>query len=94
MGLLQHIIASFEKTPGKGIPLGNLTSQIFANVYLHELDRFILHTVKPLKYLRYGDDFVLFGLEKPRGHRLFCLMTRDLHPATSRVVPFAVIENL
>lgn len=43
----------------KGIPIGNLTSQIFANIYLNELDRFIRHRIKPKAYLRYGDDFII-----------------------------------
>jgi hypothetical protein len=38
-----------------------LTSQIFANIYLHEFDRFVRHERKPIAYLRYGDDFILFG---------------------------------
>ena len=37
-----------------------MTSQIFANIYLNEFDRFTRHEVKPRGYLRYGDDFVLF----------------------------------
>ncbi len=37
-----------------------MTSQIFANIYLNEFDRFVRHTLKPLGYVRYGDDFVLF----------------------------------
>lgn len=43
----------------KGIPIGNLTSQIFSNIYLNELDRFVKHEVRPKAYLRYGDDFIL-----------------------------------
>ena len=42
-----------------GIPIGNLTSQIFANIYLNELDRFIKHNLKVRYYLRYGDDFIV-----------------------------------
>lgn len=44
---------------GKGLPIGNLTSQFFANVYLNELDQFIKHTLKVRHYVRYVDDFVL-----------------------------------
>ena len=44
---------------GKGLPIGNLTSQFFANVYLNELDQYIKHTLKVRHYLRYVDDFVL-----------------------------------
>lgn len=45
--------------PRIGIPIGNLTSQIFANIYLNELDRFVSHVVRPRAYLRYGDDFII-----------------------------------
>jgi len=41
------------------MPIGNLTSQIFANIYLNELDRFVKHELKVKQYLRYGDDFIL-----------------------------------
>lgn len=42
----------------RGIPIGNVTSQIFANIYLNEFDRFLKHTLKVRLYLRYGDDFL------------------------------------
>ncbi|MDP4029238.1 MAG: RNA-directed DNA polymerase [Gallionella sp.] len=45
--------------PGVGLPIGNLTSQFFANVYLNELDQFVKHTLKARWYVRYVDDFVL-----------------------------------
>lgn len=45
----------------RGIPIGNVTSQMFANIYLNELDRFVKHRLRVRSYLRYGDDFVLFG---------------------------------
>ncbi len=45
--------------PGqKGLPIGNLTSQILANVYLNEFDFYVKHTLEIKKYLRYGDDFM------------------------------------
>ena len=43
----------------KGMPLGNLTSQFFANIYLNELDKFVKHKLKARYYLRYVDDFVI-----------------------------------
>jgi hypothetical protein len=46
------------------LPIGNLTSQIFANIYLNEFDRFAQHNIKPLGYVRYGDDFVLWLPDK------------------------------
>nr|AQS33187.1 hypothetical protein [uncultured archaeon] len=45
---------------GKGMPLGNLTSQFFANVYLNELDQFVKQQLHVKYYLRYVDDFVIF----------------------------------
>jgi hypothetical protein len=43
-----------------------LTSQIFANIYLNEFDRFVRNTIKPYGYARYGDDFILFLPNKPQ----------------------------
>jgi retron-type reverse transcriptase len=45
----------------KGLPIGNLTSQFMANVYLNPLDHFIKHDLRPGGYVRYMDDFILFG---------------------------------
>ena len=44
---------------GCGLPIGNLSSQFFANVYLDRLDQFVKHTLKAKRYLRYVDDFVI-----------------------------------
>jgi len=59
--LLERVLESYElpSRPGFGIPIGNLTSQIFANIYLHEFDLFVKHHLKPVTYLRYGDDFLV-----------------------------------
>ncbi|MFH1584817.1 MAG: reverse transcriptase/maturase family protein [Patescibacteria group bacterium] len=59
MDLLEQIVGSFAMAPGKGLPLGNLTSQLFANVYLHGLDYFVKHGLKEQWYLRYCDDFII-----------------------------------
>jgi RNA-directed DNA polymerase len=45
---------------GKGLPIGNLTSQFFANLYLNELDQYVKHVLKAQRYGRYVDDMVLF----------------------------------
>lgn len=45
----------------KGLPIGNLSSQFFANVYLNELDQFVKHKLKAKYYVRYVDDFVLLN---------------------------------
>ena len=50
----------------KGIPIGNLTSQVLSNIYLNEFDRFVVYTLKPKRYLRYGDDFILVDENKSR----------------------------
>ncbi|MBF0143041.1 MAG: group II intron reverse transcriptase domain-containing protein [Magnetococcales bacterium] len=47
--------------PGKGIPIGNLTSQHFANLYLGELDHEVKERWRVPNYLRYMDDFLVFG---------------------------------
>ncbi len=56
MWLLEKIISSFDK----GLPLGNLTSQLFINMYLNKFDQFIKHRLKVKYYIRYADDFVIF----------------------------------
>lgn len=61
--LLDFIVASFEAEPGRGIPIGNLTSQLFANMYLTDLDRFT-HDSGMESYFRYMDDFVVVADQK------------------------------
>ena len=46
------------------MPLGNLTSQFFANIYLNELDYFVKHKLKAKYYIRYVDDFVVLNSNK------------------------------
>lgn len=62
--LCEKVIASFETALGKGLPLGNLTSQIFANVYMNELDQYVKHRLREKYYIRYADDFVVFSSNK------------------------------
>lgn len=63
--LLEIIIKSFNAETGKGLPLGNITSQIFANVYLNELDKFTVNELGLVNhYVRYCDDFIIFGHDK------------------------------
>ncbi len=54
----------FKVSPDQGLPIGNLTSQFFANVYLDEFDQFIKHTLKIKYYLRYVDDFIILSDDK------------------------------
>ena len=72
LGLLENVIKSFssDSGDGKGIPLGNLTSQIFANIYLNKLDQFVKHKLKIKYYLRYADDFLFLSADKEELTRL------------------------
>jgi len=62
--LLEKVISSFQTTPNKGLPLGNLTSQLFVNIYMNEFDQFIKHTLKAKYYIRYADDFVILSANR------------------------------
>ena len=55
----------------KGLPIGNLTSQFFANFYLSGLDHFVLERLKPCGYVRYMDDIVVFENSKERLKSIF-----------------------
>ncbi|MFA5644697.1 MAG: reverse transcriptase domain-containing protein [Patescibacteria group bacterium] len=57
--IIKKIVDSYSVNQKTGIPIGNLTSQIFSNIYFNEFDRFVKHHLKPLAYLRYGDDFII-----------------------------------
>lgn len=64
--LLENIIGSFSAGHCRGIPLGNLTSQLFANTYLHELDRYAKVFLLERYYLRYCDDFIILSESRQR----------------------------
>ena len=59
--LLRHIIDSYETAPGKGIPMGNQTSQWFALYYLDPLDRLVKEKLRIRHYTRYMDDMILIS---------------------------------
>jgi hypothetical protein len=61
LDLFGRIIASYEVAPGRGVPIGSLTSQHFANFYLGGLDRFVKEGLRAGGYVRYMDDFVVWG---------------------------------
>ncbi len=78
----------------RGLPIGNLTSQFFANVYLNPLDHFVKHELRVKGYLRYMDDFVLFGDDRRRlkqyGRRMvekLAELSLEMHPDKYRLVP-------
>lgn len=67
--LLEEIVESFIAENSvisvkKGLPIGNLTSQLFANIYLNEFDRFIKHELKIKNYIRFADDFIVLSSDK------------------------------
>jgi len=72
----------------KGVPIGNLTSQLFANIYMNEFDQFVKHGLKIKNYLRYTDDFIIVsanrqyleGLINPIKSYLSDKLALELHP--------------
>jgi len=84
------LFTPFERR--RGLPLGNQTSQFFANVYLDPLDQAVNRQMRPTIYARYVDDFVLFGDSHARLAELrasiedeLCRLRLDMHPGKSRV---------
>ena len=89
ISLLEKIISSFHYTrQGIGLPLGNLTSQLFVNIYMNELDQYMKHKVKAKYYIRYADDFIIFSEDKKWLEKQLVLIARflsynlklELHP--------------
>jgi len=92
--LIRKILDNYAaKAKGKGMPLGNLTSQFFANVYLNELDQFVKCSLKAKYYIRYVDDFILLASGERVAEaykdriRLFLQkrLAITLHPTKSRI---------
>lgn len=76
------------------MPLGNLTSQFFANIYLNELDYFVKHELKARYYIRYVDDFVILHRSKTQlklwkeeiDNFLREKLKLELHPDKSKII--------
>jgi RNA-directed DNA polymerase len=66
--LLGNIIDSYhsKEKQGVGLPLGNLTSQLFGNAYMNVFDQWVKHKLKVKRYIRYADDFVFFDTNKQK----------------------------
>jgi retron-type reverse transcriptase len=66
----------------KGIPIGNLTSQLFSNIYLNELDQYVKNKLKIKYYFRYVDDFIIFADNKKDLHiykeKIRCFLDKKL----------------
>jgi retron-type reverse transcriptase len=92
--LIRKILNNYSTKEGKSMPLGNLTSQFFANIYLNELDHFVKHTLRVKFYIRYVDDFVvLHNSEAELEKYLYTIrvflrenLALELHPTKSRIV--------
>src|SRR3989344_6812212 len=76
-----------------GMPIGNLTSQFFANVYLNELDHFVKHKLKAKYYIRYVDDFVILHKNKEilenykkEIDNFLKTIKLELHPDKSKII--------
>lgn len=96
--LLRTVVGSFDSgTPGTGLPLGNLTSQLFANVYMNEFDQFVKHRLKARHYIRYADDFAalsedrgsLEGILSEMDQFLRGMLRLNLHPDKVFIKTFA-----
>lgn len=64
MVIIEKVIRSYHGKSGKGVPLGNLTSQLFSNVYLNKFDHFVKRKLKIKYYVRYADDFIILDCDK------------------------------
>lgn len=62
MALFENIITSIDGATN--VPIGNYTSQWFGNLYMNELDTFVKHNLHVRDYIRYCDDFLIFGKDK------------------------------
>lgn len=93
--LIEEILNSSEEKKDTGIPIGNLTSQLFANVYLNELDQFAKHKLRTRYYIRYMDDFLILDFDKRRLHQIKEEIRRflrrrlglELHPKKANIFP-------
>jgi len=94
--LIRTILENHKtEIPGKGMPLGNLTSQFFANVYLSELDYFVKHTPRAKYYLRYVDDFIILHRNREQLESwktqidifLRESLKIELHPDKTKIIP-------
>ena len=71
LNLLFKIIDSYSISEEKGLPIGNLTSQFFANFYLSGLDHYVLEQLKVQGYVRYMDDIIIFSNSKEELREIF-----------------------
>ncbi len=94
--LIRKILRNYPaKIYGRGMPLGNYTSQFFANVYLNELDYFCKHSLKLKYYIRYVDDIVILHNNRDFLERCFSViklflkygLQLEVHKEKSGIIP-------
>jgi len=93
--LIKKILKNGEEKEGVGMPLGNLTSQFFANLYLNKLDYFVKNRLRAKFYIRYVDDFVLLHNSKKQLELWKFEIDRflrdelkiELHAQKSKIIP-------
>ena len=83
MWLLKEIIGSFatgyqDLFRARGVPIGNLTSQLFANVYMNEFDQIVKQELRAKSYVRYTDDFILVSADKEELEKLLTPIQQSL----------------
>ncbi|MBQ7885058.1 MAG: RNA-directed DNA polymerase [Clostridia bacterium] len=76
--LVYHVIDSYEHSPGKGVPMGNQSSQIFALLYLNNIDRIIKEKFQIKYYVRYMDDLLILHNNKQFLKDLFALLKKEI----------------
>ncbi|MGH2986216.1 MAG: RNA-directed DNA polymerase [Solirubrobacterales bacterium] len=95
LDLLASLIAHGQEAPGLGMPIGSLTSQMFANLYLDPLDHFVKETLRVRHYLRYMDDLVILLYDRAEARRRLAeveaflaeRLRLRLNPRRSQVAP-------
>jgi retron-type reverse transcriptase len=93
--LVKTILEHYDSgIPSKGMPLGNWTSQFFANIYLNELDQFVKNTLKANYYVRYVDDFIILHHSKEmlknyetQIKTFLQTLKLELHPDKCKIMP-------
>lgn len=101
MWLMQEIVSSFSAGQrdlfhARGVPIGNLTSQLFANLYMNEFDQFIKHELRVKCYVRYTDDFVIVSNDSDELEKLIAPINQflqerlqlSLHPDKVHIVRY------
>lgn len=92
--IVYKVIDSFED----GLPLGNLTSQLFINIYLHELDWYVKQTLKCKYYLRYADDIIIISHSKEELETTYndlqLFLKQGLHLTTHKKVISSIYSGI